>query len=261
MDDFLRRSERFPVVLMALRLLDQGARYDPNLRSINVPTRPYATRWLSLLGDLLHERRGDAKPILYDFERKSTVLAERLESDYPEAAAILRNNQGEPSVVWRLAEALTLLQGRKSIRENMLKMIDSAQMSGRPNGLASKRTVIRKTGSSTASRRRDLRSLVFTDSVLDYLVHLQVLRQGNKGGTRPLSFKDFVRVLHDRYGFCVDEAPLGMTISNDLLQLNRAVLEHRLRDLGLLVGVNDAEAMKRLRPRFESRVGSDDGLD
>ena len=42
-----------------------------------------------------------------------------------------------------------------------------------------------------------------------------------------------------------------MTISNDLLHANRAVLERRLRDLGLLVGVNDAEAMKHLRPRFE----------
>ena len=46
-----------------------------------------------------------------------------------------------------------------------------------------------------------------------------------------------------------------MTISNDLLRSNRMVLERRLRDLGLLVGVNDAEAMKRLRPRFEPRTG------
>jgi hypothetical protein len=48
----------------------------------------------------------------------------------------------------------------------------------------------------------------------------------------------------------VDEAPQGMTISNEHLQLNRRLLERRLRDLGLLVGVNDAEAMKRLKPRF-----------
>jgi hypothetical protein len=31
----------------------------------------------------------------------------------------------------------------------------------------------------------------------------------------------------------------------------RARSESGLRDLGLLVGVNDAEAMKLLRPRFE----------
>ena len=29
------------------------------------------------------------------------------------------------------------------------------------------------------------------------------------------------------------------------------LLERRLRDLGLLVGVNDAEFMKHLRPRFQ----------
>jgi hypothetical protein len=52
-----------------------------------------------------------------------------------------------------------------------------------------------------------------------------------------------------------------MTISNDLLQANRAILERRLRDLGLLVGVNDAEAMKRLRPRFEPTTEDEHELD
>lgn len=93
--------------------------------------------------------------------------------------------------------------------------------------------------------------MVFTDSVLDYLVHLHLLKSGNKSGVRSLSFGKFIEVLQERYGFHVDTAPPGMTISNELLQRNRAILERRLRDLGLLVGVNDAEAMKRLRPRFE----------
>ena len=34
MDDFMRRTERVPVVLMALRLLDHGARYDKSSRPI-----------------------------------------------------------------------------------------------------------------------------------------------------------------------------------------------------------------------------------
>jgi len=134
-------------------------------------------------------------------------------------------------------------------------------MTGRPNGLAMKRAVIRKVAIGTGKKRRDVRSLVFRDSVLDYLVHRLVLRTGNKSGVRPLSFKEFVRVLHERYGFCVDTAPKGMTISNDLLQENREVLERRLRDLGLLVGVNDAEAMKHLQPRFERPQEVDDDLD
>jgi hypothetical protein len=73
-------------------------------------------------------------------------------------------------------------------------------------------------------------------------------------GTRPLSFKEFIEILRERYGFYVDTAPPGMMISNELLQRNRTILERRLRDLGLLVGVNDAEAMKRLRPRFETEM-------
>jgi len=39
------------------------------------------------------------------------------------------------------------------------------------------------------------------------------------------------------------------------------VLERRLRDLGVLVGVNDAEAMKRLRPRFEPTTEDEHELD
>ena len=80
-------------------------------------------------------------------------------------------------------------------------------------------------------------------------------------GSRPLSFKGFVRILRDRYGFCIDVAPPGMTISNELLRLNRVVLERRLRDLGLLIGVNDAETMKRLRPRFQFAGQDDDDVD
>jgi hypothetical protein len=95
---------------------------------------------------------------------------------------------------------------------------------------------------------------------LDQLVHLHVLHNARKGGYRPVAFTKFVRLLRERYGFCVDSAPPGLNVSNDLLQENRRVLERRLRDLGLLVGVNDAEAMKYLKPRFEPSRGDDDGL-
>src|SRR6516225_1994965 len=108
----------------------------------------------------------------------------------------------------------------------------------------------------TAGRRRtDLRSLVLTDAALDYLVHLHVLRRGKKQGFSQMSLKAFLHVLRERYGFCVDEAPPGLTISNELLRQNRLVLERRLRDLGLLLGVNDADAMKRLTPRFRVPEG------
>ena len=136
--------------------------------------------------------------------------------------------------------------------QDFRKLIDSSLLAGRPNGLANKRSTTR--GGGVKRRKRDVRSLVFTDPVLDYLVHLHLLPNGNRSGFLNLSFGDFIGTLHERYGFHIDTAPPGMTISNQLLQKNRAILERRLRDLGLLVGVNDAEAMKRLQPRFE-RVG------
>jgi hypothetical protein len=252
MDDFMRRTERLPVVLMALRLLDHGARYDRTLRAGRSSLRPYATDWLNLLGDVLHERRAEAKPILYDLERKAAELADRLQEDYPESATMLRNERAQPHPVWRVAEALTFLQQHLFVTQ----LIDSVLFTGRPNGIAAKRSVTRK-----LEKKREVRSVVVTDSELDYLVHLHLLGSGNRHDCRPLSFKGFVRTLRERYGFCVDVAPSGMTISNESLRSNRSVLERRLRDLGLLVGVNDAEAMKRLRPRFKRSGQDDDRVD
>ncbi len=261
MDDFMRRSEYFPVVLMALRLLDYAASYDPKLKRLNVETTPYATEWLNLLGDLLYERRPEAQAILYDMERKAAELAERLREEYPEAAEILENDLAQPSPVWRLAEALTSLQGRRNTMAHLLNLIDSVLLVTQPNGLAMKRSVMRRAVPGETPKRRDVRSPALSDSALDYLVHLHVLRSGNKNGYHLLSFRDFVQILRERYGFYVDETPPGATISNELLQRNRSVLERRLRDLGLLMGVNDAEAMKQLRPRFEREEELDHDVD
>ena len=205
---------------------------------------PYATDWINLLGDLLHERHAEAPRIRYSIEEKAERLAEGLTGDHDDVAAILSNSDRQSNPVWRLAHGLTMLMGAKRIRTVVSSFIDSSLLTGRPNGLAVKRKTAR------GGRRRDVRSLVLTDPVIEYLVHLHMLRGGNKPGVRRLSFKEFIETLRDRYGFCVDVAPPGMSFSNELLQRNRAILERRMRDLGLLVGVNDAEAMKRLRRRF-----------
>ncbi len=248
-DDFMRKMERLPVILMALRILDYYARYDPTIRALHVRNIPYATEWLNLLGDILHERREESIPIFYNLKQRANVLAEKLHEESPDAAAVLENIQGYSNPVWRLAESLCLLMERKSLWENYTKWFDSSVHINRPNGLASKRR-ISQLDVVTGTKTRDVRSLVFTDTVLDYLVHLHLLRSSNHGGTRALSFKEFLHILRERYGFYVDAAPPGMQTSNDMLQRNRAVLERRLRDLGLLAGVNDAEAMKRLIPRY-----------
>ena len=250
MDDYMRRMERFPVLLMVLRLLDYQAGNNRKIKKEDIATRPYATEWLNLLGDLLYNRHSEAQRILFIIEDFAERLAAVLADDYSEAAEILTNDTSQENPVWRLADGLMVLMGRKP-HSKFMGMLDSSLLTGRPNGLAAKRTTTRGLGESTTRRRRDLRSLVFTDSVLDYLVHLHLLKSGNKSGVRPLSFRKFLEILRERYGFHVDAAPPEMTISNELLQRNRAILERRLRDLGLLVGVNDAEAMKRLSPRFE----------
>lgn len=254
MDDHMRRIEHFPVILMVLRLLDCRARNNKRITRQAIATRPYATDWLNLLGDLLHNRHEQARRILERIEEDADDLAVGLTDDYAEAVEILNNDDSQSNPVRRLAGGLIALMGSKIILSSFILLMDSLLLTGRPNGLATKRTTTRGLGGSTTRRKRDVRSLVFTDSVLDYLVHLHLLRSGNKPGIRALSFKEFIKILCERYGFHVDTAPPGMTISNELLQRNRTILERRLRDLGLLVGVNDAEAMKRLKPRFETEV-------
>ena len=254
MDDFMRRIERIPVVLMALRLLDYQARYDPILRKMDIKSSPYATEWVNLLGDLLKGRRDEARDVHRDLERYAQRLTEAFKDEYPEAAEILANDRNQPSPVWRMAEALTFLQGRQSTQNNVSSLFDSSLLLSRPNGIASKRKVIR-TVVGSERKTRDVRSVILTDAVLDHLVHLHVLRKGKSGGYRPLAFAEFLSILHKRHGLCVDAAPPGVSASNDLLRENRSILERRLRDLGLLVGVNDAESMKYLRPRFEPTRG------
>ena len=256
-DDLMRRLERIPVILMALRLLDYEARSRPRIKLQQVATRPYATAWLNLLGDLVHHRHAEAQRVAFAIEDKADKLAEKVAEDHDDVARTLLGDaddqRDQRHSVWRLASGLMALKGANDFQKNFIGMVDSVLAIGRPNGLAVKRTTTRGSGPGTR-RRRDVRALVFTDSVLDYLVHLHLL-PGPKGGADAniVSFLDFLR---EDYGFHVDTAPPGMTISNEVLGRNRAALERRLRDLGLLIGVNDAERMKRLTPRFETAGGT-----
>lgn len=252
MEEYLVRARLFPIGLMALRILDYKARYDRKIKSevdVHSLPYPYADKWLRLLGDLLQERHSRSDAILDWAEEQSDVLAEHLEADYPEAASLLRGDAVEPNPVWRLAEGLTHLRGNRA-HKHVANMVDSALHADRPNGLAAKRRSRRKIGGAATPRSTVLRSLRLTDPVLDYLVHLHLVKPGGGTGPQALSLEDFLGIIQDRYRMFVDESPPGMSLSNDLLRLNRATLDRRLRELGLLSSVNDAEAMKRLRPRF-----------
>jgi len=248
-EDFMRRINRFPVALMCLRLLDYTACNDPKIRKQQPVKSPFATEWINMLGSILRGTHEQSGHILYNFEQKTTALADKLRQEFPEISELLENADACPNPIWRMSEALSLLMGHKSLWANFNQCIDSSFFLGRPNGFAVKRRV-RQTDSSIGPKTREIRSLIISDTALDYLVHLHVLN-GKASSVRALSLKEFLRIIRHRYGFCVDEAPPGMSVSNDLLQMNRRTLEKRLRDLGLLEGVNDAEAMKRLTPRFE----------
>ena len=87
--------------------------------------------------------------------------------------------------------------------------------------------------------------------MLDFLVHRHLHKAAKGKKERSLSYQEFLDIIRNNYGLHVDRAPSGMSIPAELLARNRSILERRLRDLGLLVGVNDAESMKRLQPRFE----------
>lgn len=256
MDEYLRKLERLPVVLMALRLLDYRSRNNSavqkRFKRDEMSASPVAKEWIDFLGEVLHDRCPESGRILDGFDDLSLDLAEASEEDYPAVAEELRCVDVQPNAVWRLAEALTSLQGPK-MRQDVHRLVDSSLHMNRPNGLATKRRIRRKASGPPGPRSRVVRSMVFTDTVLEYLVHRHVLPSGSGKSLREVSFGEFIAVLRERYGFCVDQAPPGTTVSNAVLQTNRSCLERRLRDLGLLVGVNDAEAMKRLRPRFGER--------
>ena len=243
MDDLMRRVERFPAILMVARLLDIQANL--NKKIIKPSTHPYATDWMNLLGDVLHDRNEQSERIKQNIEDKAENLLETFQENYTneftEVERILSNDIVQPNPVIRFAEGLLLLVGPKPYSN----FVDSILMTERPNGLAMKRRT------KAGGKFRIVRSFILSDAALEYLVHTQLLRTGGKPAVRNMSFGKFIGILRTKYGFHIDTEPRGTAISAELLQENRNILERRLRDLGLLIGVNDAEAMKRLKPRFE----------
>lgn len=253
------RYERLPMLMMTLRILDERARYDRTLR-IELPAPfPDARPRLNLLGALIHERHARADAVLSGLDEDCLRLAEKLEEggEAPEVIEILRGKIESPAR--RLAEALVLLSGDTQQGANFRKAIESALMSDRPNGLAIKRRASR----TEAGTRKlvEMRAIVLTNPVLDFLVHRHLRKDAPGKPAKPLSLRQFLDILHKYYGFYVDREPPGMSVPQDLLRENKRWLERRLRDLGLLVGVNDAESMKQLHARFAVPEQVEEGVD
>jgi hypothetical protein len=244
-EEVLRLLDQATTSMAQIRILDAISRDDPDLNQFK-PTGPDNSAWLNLLADVRNNRH-DASPLtLLDLKRKNTRLAEKLAEEglEPDAVDILRAPAAPQRPVQTIAEATCAMMGEKILRHHYIKFLDSCLMLNEAHGLGRKRRVSRSFG-GRKRKMMDLRSIILSNTVLEALVHLHLAaRQGT------LSFAEFIRILRERYGLWVDDAPPGVPASREDLLTNRANLERRLRDLGLLVGVNDAEFMKHLRPRF-----------
>jgi hypothetical protein len=244
MTECLRRFERAPILLMLLRVLDDRARNDRRLADKLPPSEPDASDYIRLLGDIYKERHPRSESIFDNLFEDSRRLAAELENDQPEVAERLRH--GDPMA---LAESLCELMGRTLQMNQFLRALESTLMTDKPNGLAVRRRISR----TVNGRRRslDVRSIVLSSAVLDFLVHRHLRDGVDDESSRTLTLRHFLDLLRDRYGLFVDQEPPGQLIPRELLLKNKAWLERRLRDLGLLIGVNDAESMKQLRPRYQ----------
>jgi hypothetical protein len=235
------------ISLAVVRVLDVEGRSYAELEN-HVPGGSDQVAWLNLLGQV---RMGghEESPFFHRMLRnKVTQLRDRLtEAEIaPDAVVILQGKAASKDPARAIAEALCAMMGEKKLKAKYLQFIDSAAMFAEPHGFVKKRSISRKLSTGKA-RRMDARSIVLPNTLLETLVHVHLATRKGR-----LSFSDFLALLRTRYGLWVDEAPPGITAAREDLQRNRAVLERRLRDLGLLVGVNDAESMKRLRARYRS---------
>jgi hypothetical protein len=233
--------------LAVVRVLDAAARNSRRLK-VHIPDVRGMEAWLTLLGQIRHGTHEAADSVLDGLGEKCSLLLNKFEEkgDEPEACSVLRSSLSVTDPARALAEALTLSMGTKILQRHYFTFIDSSGMINEPHGLLKKRKVSRRSESGKI-QRGDARSLVLSNALLDTLVHtLLAKKQGN------VSFRDFIQTLKYDYGILVDEVPSGIAADREDLSRNRNFLEKRLRDLGLLIGVNDAESMKRLRPRYRS---------
>ncbi len=252
----LRQSlNRLPAILMYARLIDYFVTHESDIPAKSRPaSMPDGTDWLNLLGSFLnrsHDEARDAEKHFRSITRKLRAAAQ----DQEEGGLLdLLGEEGEVESHGRfLAEVLSTSFTITSNRgvERLNSFLTSALMTDEVNGLARRRKVtLNRARSKGQKRTGDALSIVLTNAMLEYLVHRHLRRTGKGKKLRLLSYPDFLRILRERHGLFVDRSPPNMQVPSELLQSNRRVLERRLRDLGLLTGVNDAERMKKLKPRY-----------
>jgi hypothetical protein len=250
-----QQLSRLSTSLTYMRLLDCFVQTEADIPRNKLPeASPDATAWLNLLGALAigsHEESRDAEKY---FRSRCRALTEASEDEGSSdlRTDILGNEADGRRHGERLAEALTLAREEVAGGDRVLQFLSAALMTEEPNGLARRRRITLKKTSAGGRKTVDATSFVLTNTVLEYLVHRHLRRSGKGRKMQSLSLPVFLKVLHERYGFHIDQSFRNLEVPNELLQRNRRVLERRLRDLGLLVGVNDAERMKKLKARYRT---------
>lgn len=260
-NDLARKQlQRVPMIMMYMRLLDFYVRMESDLasqRNALPDSAPDATEWLNLLGSITrgnHAESRDAERFFRNCSRKLVQASEDASSEDLPIDVLKTETDGRPHGV-RLAEVLSIGMEQSS-KTRIQESLFAALMVNEPHGLASRRRVTLRKALPSGRKTIDATSFVLTNTALEYLVHRHLRHDGKGRKEKELSLPGFLRLLRERYGFCIDQPPDNMNIPNELLQRNRRVLERRLRDLALLVGVNDAERMKKLRPRY---IAGNDG--
>lgn len=256
-DEMLRSYERLPMLTMLLRILDEQME---KIRGIEPPPKgPDATAFINFLGDFLHESHPKSNRLFDNLYGDCNVLARNLEEDGidPDFVGRLRNKERpEP---YRFAESVLELMRKENQWKQYKKALESCLMSDKPSGLSRKRpsSEVRDGKSS----KLELSSILLTPVMLDFLVHRHLYKAGMGNKPKPfLSLQEFLKILRSDYGLYIDRSPLGTTIPQTSLDDNARLLEKRLRDLGLLIGVNDAPSMKQLKARYPSRQKADEGV-
>lgn len=250
-----QRLTRVATTLTYMRLLDFFVRNESDIPRKDLPEQtPDATKWLNLLGSVAtggHAESGDAEKFFRNKCRALTDAARQANSS-DLRADMLSDEQGGRKHGYRLAETLTLALEEVAGGDKVNVFLSSALMTDEPNGLARRRRIALRKPAPGGRKTADATSFVLTNTALEYLVHRHLRRAGKGRKEQSLSLPAFLGLIRDRYGFFVDQSPPNMDVPNDLLQRNRRVMERRPRDLGLLVGVNDAERMKKLRARYRT---------
>lgn len=246
--------------MMYMRLLDFFVANESDVPRTSLPAKaPDAADWLTLLGSIAMGTHDESNAADKFFRSKCRALVEAAkDSSATLRTDILSNEDDRRRFGDRLAEVLSMALDEHGGGDKTGNFFAVALMTDEPNGLSKRRRVILRRPTAAGRKTTDVASFVLNNTALEYLVHRHLRKSGKGRKSRGLSYPEFLRLLRERYGFYIDQSPPNMQVPGELLQRNRRILERRLRDLGLLVGVNDAERMKKLRARYACAYDADE---